>query len=60
MAYFTLKWASRCRVCGAFLPAGTSVRWHHAWGHSCRDAEACEQTKADAKADAKSDAKAGA
>jgi hypothetical protein len=42
MASFTLKWPSRCRTCGTFLPAGSSARWHHALGHSCRDSEACE------------------
>jgi len=45
MATFTLKWDSVCWRCGVKLNAKANVRWHHAFGHSCRDSEACEKRK---------------
>ena len=50
MASFTLKWPSRCYLCGVFFPAGSKVRWHHVYGHSCIDGIACNERAERSKA----------
>lgn len=43
MPNFKLKWPSKCHWCGSVIPAGSNARWHHAWGYSCIDSDACER-----------------